>query len=65
MGAVSRRIDVYSVSFRGIIVRQLGGRLWVGALWDGEPALGSPQGEKASEGSTQEEGLKPGPQQRG
>lgn len=30
MGAISRQIDVYSVSSRGLIVRQLGGRRWAG-----------------------------------
>lgn len=38
VGAVPWQIDVYSVSFRGIIVRRLGWRCWVGALWDGNPA---------------------------
>lgn len=33
-------IDVYLVSFRRIIVRQLGGRPWEGGLWVGNPCWG-------------------------
>lgn len=65
-------IDVYLVSFRRIIVRQLGGRPWVGRLWVGNPGWSckSPSCEKAVKrsvvrrGGNQKAAITPGRDER-